>query len=73
MQIGILEKLRSRAFAGTGRWIAVGMVGENIVEILFLSQGIPHLELLENPLLEGDGAVFPLFLEGYSRRIVGIE
>jgi len=62
--VGMLQELGSGTFARSGRRETVGVCLEDLVDVLLLTFRIQEDELVEYPLLQGDGAVFPFFFEG---------
>ena len=62
--VGVLQELGGSTFAGTGRRVAVGGFLEDQFDVFLFAVGVEEAELAEDPLLEGDGALFPFFFEG---------
>ena len=62
--VGMLQELGSGTFARSSRRETVGVCLEDLVDVLLLTFRIQEDELVEYPLLQGDGAVFPFFFEG---------
>ena len=63
--VGVLEELGGGTLACTGWRVAVGGLLEDLFDVFLLAVGVEEAELAEDPLLEGNGALFALFLEGY--------
>ena len=59
----MLQELGSGTFARSGRRETVGVCLEDLMDVLLFTLRIQEDKLVEYPLLQGDGAVFPFFFE----------
>ena len=59
--VGMLQELGGGTFTCSGRREAVGVCLEDLMDVLLFILRIQEDELVEYPLLQGDGAVFPFF------------